>query len=192
MEYSLDNILSRAPSSRSPSISALTRQNTEGLNDHSIPPTLALPFGGTESVSNPFLTPIVTDHDKISIERDRAMATTPLLPPLMTGAIGKPPMVSSAAQSPHLISKLPLAVPASLLSISQDHDKWSDRLEHANFTISPAPYDLSAVSPETIAKFQNDWGASRCNYTKHLVRTGETTGRRARFTHSPKHTWAHG
>ncbi|KAM3469303.1 hypothetical protein MY8738_010135 [Beauveria namnaoensis] len=104
MEYSLDNILSRAPSSRSPSISALTRQNTEGLNDHSIPPTLALPFGGTESVSNPFLTPIVTDHDKISIERDRAMATTPLLPPLMTGAIGKPPMVSSAAQSPHLMS----------------------------------------------------------------------------------------
>ncbi|KAM0670899.1 hypothetical protein ACQRIU_001294 [Beauveria bassiana] len=80
------------------------KRRAEGLNDHSIPPTLALPFGGTESVSNPFLTPIVTDHDKISIERDRAMATTPLLPPLMTGAIGKPPMVSSATQSPHLMS----------------------------------------------------------------------------------------
>ncbi|OAA63137.1 hypothetical protein ISF_05013 [Cordyceps fumosorosea ARSEF 2679] len=231
MEYSLDNVLSRAPSSRSSSISALTRQNTEGLNDHSIPPTPALPFGSTESVNIPSLTPIVTDHDKTSIERDRAMATTPLLPPLMTGPIGKPPpqsplqsptvesvptppMVSSAAQSPHLMSapfmrsslssrpsiqslrnisnssELPLAVPAALPSILQEHDEWSDRLGHANFTISPSPYDLSAVNPETIAKFQSDWDAARCNYTKHLVRTGENYGQTSKIYALTEAKWA--
>ncbi|TQV95152.1 only proline and serine are matching in the corresponding protein [Cordyceps javanica] len=231
MEYSLGNVLSRAPSSRSSSISALARHNTDGNNEHSIPPTPALPFGSTDSVNVPSLTPIFTEHDKTSLQRDRAMATTPLLPPLMTDPLGKPPpqsplqsptiesaptplMLSSAAQSPPLTSAafarpslssrpsaqslrnissstdLPLPLPVSLPSILQEHDEWSDRLGHANFTISPAPYDLQTVNPDTIAKFSSDWDAARCNYTKHLVRTGENYGQTSKIYALTEAKWA--
>ncbi|KAJ6785653.1 hypothetical protein PWT90_09074 [Aphanocladium album] len=231
MEYSLDNVLSRAPSSRSSSISALARQNTEGINEHSIPPTPALPFGSTESVNVPSLTPVLTEDDRISIERDRAMATTPLLPPLMTGPLGRPPpesplqspmvestptppVLSSAAQSPPLMSaafarpplssrpsaqslrnvpnsaELPLPLSFPLPSILQEHDEWSDCLGHANFTIAPAPYDVEAVNPETIAKFQNDWDTARSNYTKHLVRTGENYGQTSKIYALTEAKWA--
>lgn len=231
MEYSLDNVLSRAPSSRSSSISALARQNTEGMTEHSFPPTPALPFGSTESVNVPALTPVLTEDDKMSIERDRAMATTPLLPPLMTGPLGRPPpqsplqsptvesaptppMLSSACQSPPLMSaafarpplssrpsaqslrnvsnstELPLPLPMPLPSILQEHDEWSDSLGHANFTIAPAPYDVEAVNPETIAKFQNDWDTARFNYTKHLVRTGENYGQTSNIYALTEAKWA--
>ncbi|KAJ4155083.1 hypothetical protein LMH87_000348 [Akanthomyces muscarius] len=231
MEYSLDNVLSRAPSSRSSSISARARHNTDGLDEHSIPPTPALPFGSTESVNIPSLTPVLTEDDKTSIEKDRAMATTPLLPPLMTGPLGKPPpesplqsptieaaptppMRSSAAQSPPIVSaafarpslssrpstqslrnvssstELPLPLPMTLHSILQEYDEWSDRLGHANFTISPAPYDVQAVNPETIAKFQNDWDTARLNYTKHLVRTGENYGQTSKIYALTEAKWA--
>lgn len=231
MEYTLDNVLSRAPSSRSSSISALTRHNTDGMNDYSIPPTPALPFGSTESVNIPSLTPILTEDDRISIERDRAMTTTPLLPPLMMSGLGKPPpesplqsptiefpptppALSSAAQSPALMSaafgrptlssrpsiqslrnvsnstELPLPLPTPLPLILQDHDEWSDRLGHANFTISPTPYDLEAINPETIGKFQSDWDAARDNYTTHLVRTGENYGQTSKIYALTEAKWA--
>ncbi|KAM3512088.1 hypothetical protein MY11210_004285 [Beauveria gryllotalpidicola] len=231
MEYSLDNVLSRAPSSRSSSISARARQNTEATHEHSIPPTPALPLGSTESVNVPSLTPVLTDDDKIDIQRDRALATTPLLPPLMTGPLGKPPpesplqspsvesaptppRLSFAPQSPPLTSasfvrpslssrpsvqslrnissstELSFPVPAPLPSILQEYDDWSDRLGHANFTISPAPYDLPAVNSETIAKFQNDWDTARCNYTKHLVRTGENYGQTSKIYGLTEAKWA--
>lgn len=230
MEYSLDNVLSRAPSSRSSSVSALARQTTD-LNDPSIPPTPALPFGSTESVNIAAATPIFTEDDKISIERDRAMTTTPLLPPLMTSPLGKPPpesplqsptiesaptppMPSSAAQSPPLMSsafarpplssrpstqslrnvsnstELPLPLSIPLPSILQEHDEWSDRLGHANFTISPAPYDVGVINPETVAKFQNDWDTARSNYTKHLVRTGENYGQTSKIYALTEAKWA--
>lgn len=231
MEYSLDNVLSRAPSSRSSSISVRARHNSEGGNEHSIPPTPALPFGSTESVNIPSLTPVLTEHDKTSIERDRAMATTPLLPPLMTGPLGKPPpesplqsptiesaptpsMPPSAAQSPPLMSaafarpplssrpsvqslhnisssaELPLPLPTPLPSILQEHDEWSDRLGHANFTIYPAPYDVQAINPESISKFQTDWDMARSNYTKHLVRTGENYGQTSKIYGLTEAKWA--
>lgn len=231
MEYSLDNVLSRAPSSRSSSVSARARHNTDGLDDHSIPPTPALPFSSTESVNIPSLTPVLTEDDKTSIEKDRAMATTPLLPPLMTGLLGKPPpesplqsptieaaptppMRTSAAQSPPIMSaafarpslssrpstqslrnvssstEMPLPLPMTLHSILQEYDEWSDRLGHANFTISPAPYDVQAVNPETIAKFQNDWDTARLNYTKHLVRTGENYGQTSKIYALTEAKWA--
>ncbi|KAF1733819.1 hypothetical protein CRV24_005349 [Beauveria bassiana] len=232
MEYNLDIVLSRAPSSRSSSISARARQNTEASHEHSIPPTPTLPFGSTESVNVPSLTPVLTDDDKIDIQRDRALATTPLLPPLMTGPLGKPPAegplqspsvesaptpprLSFAAQSPPLTSassfarpslssrpsvqslrnissstEMPFPVPAPLPSILQEYDEWSDRLGHANFTISPAPYDPPAVNPETIAKFQSDWDTARCNYTKHLVRTGENYGQTSKIYGLTEAKWA--
>jgi hypothetical protein len=72
----------------------------------------------------------------------------------------------------------------------QEHDDWSDRLGHANFTISPQPYELEAINPETIAKFGNDWDLARINYTKHLVRTGENYGQTSKIYAMTEAKWA--
>ncbi|KAK3196477.1 hypothetical protein K4F52_000359 [Lecanicillium sp. MT-2017a] len=230
-DYSLDNVLSRAPSSRSSSISAAAR-HADHLNDSSIPPTPALPqFGSSESV-NMQPPKELTEEDRAEIVRDRAMTGTPLLPPMMTVPAGTPPQesplqsptiesapsfpsaVPSAVQSPTLTpamftrpplssrpstqslrnvsssTELPPLLPLGLPSILQEHDEWSDRLGHANFTITPVPYELEIISPETVAKFQSDWDAARVNYTKHLVRTGENYGQTSKIYGLTEAKWA--
>lgn len=232
IDYSLDNVLSRAPSSRSSSVSAAARYNADHslLNDPSIPPTPALPqFGSSESV-NVQAPNELTEEDRAGIVRDRAMTATPLLPPMMAGPAGTPPQESplqsptiesapsfpsatpSGVQSPTLThamftrpplssrpstqslrnvsssTELPPQMP--LPSILQEHDEWSDRLGHANFTITPVPYELQIVNPESVAKFQSDWDTARLNYTKHLVRTGENYGQTSKIYGLTEAKWA--
>ncbi|KAL6852551.1 hypothetical protein ACO1O0_007097 [Amphichorda felina] len=82
--------------------------------------------------------------------------------------------------------ELPLPLPAIL----QEHDEWSDRLGHANFTITPQPYELDQVDAETVTKFRHDWEAARVNYTKHLVRTGENYGQTSKIYDLTEKKWA--
>ena len=87
-EPSLDQppSLSGAASSRSSSISAPSRRVPDRSNEPPLPTTPALSlYGSMESVALP-PPPIDIEqaNDRLSIERDRAMATTPLLPPLLT------------------------------------------------------------------------------------------------------------
>lgn len=229
-DLSLENVLSRAPSSRSSSISAAARYNPDRM---SIPPTPAVPqFGSAENIS---VQPVADEwsiaaEDRESIERDRAMATTPLLPPLMTALSTEAPtpsplqsptveetltftpaIQSPIVQSPTLAPAVPYSRPAlssrpSMASLRQvsnsaelpplafpglpDYDEWSDRLGHANFTITPAPYELTTVTPETVTKFCEDWDLAQVNYTKHLVRTGENYGQTSKIYGLTEAKWA--
>lgn len=157
-----------------------------------------------------------------NLERERALATTPLLPPLLTKLNSPPqesplqsptiaspalpseahtsPAVSTFFPRPSLSSKpsfssfrfggnscdLPHAPP----SLVQDHDEWSDRLGHANFTIMPQPYEPELMLPDTLGKFREDWELARCNYTKHLVRTGENYGQTSKIYGLTEAKWA--
>ncbi|KAK0382950.1 hypothetical protein NLU13_8866 [Sarocladium strictum] len=168
---------------------------------------------------------LMTAEERIDLERDRALATTPLLPPLMTMHLPEQPQ-ESPLQSPMVVSapfgtntevqtsptvstflsrpslsskpsfssfrfggsgtELPLALPL----IVQDHDEWSDRLGHANFTITPQPYDPEIVVPDTLTKFREDWEMAKVNYTKHLVRTGENYGQTSNIYALTEAKWA--
>jgi hypothetical protein len=158
-----------------------------------------------ESINSPTAIEIEEARSvRASIERDRALATTPLLPPLMTAPppeddLASPlelPAVapSSGVQSPALSTRpsnsslqqqTPLApmspeMPSPMHSMLPECDEWSDRLGHANFTIFPEPYQPSLVDLETLRKFLEDWDTARVSYTQHLLRTGEhygTTGK---------------
>ncbi|KAG5915820.1 hypothetical protein E4U42_007903 [Claviceps africana] len=168
----------------------------------------------------------LTAEDHSNLERDRSMATTPLLPPLAISALASPPRESplqspkierstamEAPLSPALVgagqsgrpplssrpsmsslrkmsssAELPLVLPTILQE--QEHDEWSDRLGHANFTISPQPYELDGFGPEAIAKFRSDWDLARVNYTKHLVRTGENYGQTSKIYVLTEAKWA--
>lgn len=57
-----------------------------------------------------------------------------------------------------------------------EHDVWSDRLGHANFTILPRPYLPTTTDRDALATLQADWDLAKLNYTKHLCRTGEHYG----------------
>jgi len=57
-----------------------------------------------------------------------------------------------------------------------EHDEWSDRLGHANFTIVPLPYRPTAIDLEALTSLRADWDLAKVNYTKHLCRTGEHYG----------------
>ncbi|KAG6021823.1 hypothetical protein E4U41_002393 [Claviceps citrina] len=166
----------------------------------------------------------LSPEDHSNLERDRSMATTPLLPPLAMSALALPPRESPLQSpkidtsptldgplSPSLVPPSPFACPPlstrpsvsslhkvssnaeppiGLPAILQEHDEWSDRLGHANFTISPQPYELESFEPEAIAKFRDDWDLARVNYTKHLVRTGENYGQTSKIYVLTEAKWA--
>jgi hypothetical protein len=217
-ERSLENVLSGAASSRSSSMSSPTRQFPVLLDDSSPMPPPAMPFyESTDSLD--MHAGEFSREERSGIERDRAMATTPLLPPLMTDPLGKPPLhlspsiaPSSAVTEVHLprvvptprqsisskpsisslrqvsiLTELPLPLPPSILL---DQDEWSDRLGHANFTITPMPYGIREITAVSVGKFCDDWDAARVAYTKHLVRTGEHYGQTSKIYGMTEAKWA--
>ncbi|KAI0469360.1 hypothetical protein F4859DRAFT_142925 [Xylaria cf. heliscus] len=196
---SMSRAASRAASSRSSSLSRTNQYLPDRLNEPPLPPTPALSFfESSDSITLPGPLDVEqADHVLSSIQRERAQATTPLLPPMMTSspvdyAATQPsplqsPTVASPLdeepQSPLMLSP-PLSTKPSISSFRQmmictdvppipDWDAWSDRLGHANFTISPAPYRPSAATLSSLRELRTNWETARVNYTKHLVRTGE-------------------
>ncbi|RSL56967.1 hypothetical protein CEP54_008547 [Fusarium duplospermum] len=216
-ELSLESVvLSGGPSSRSSSMSAPSRPQDRTPENTGLPTPAVSYYGSTESVNLPTSLPAPIDIEKAqahqersSLERERGLATTPLLPPLMTSPLSGPPPESplqSPTVAPHsatvdMPSPLPPSthfprpslstkpsvssfrvcpnspeLPLPLPSILQEHDEWSDRLGHANFTITPQPYQPEAVNLEALRQLRHDWDLARCNYMKHLIRTGENYG----------------
>ncbi|KAH6657610.1 hypothetical protein BKA67DRAFT_532809 [Truncatella angustata] len=196
--------LSRAASSRSSSLSASGHYQPDRTNEPPLPPTPALSFyESSDSIALPAAVDIekATHIDPTDIERDRALATTPLLPPFMNDALSAPvtaqasPLVSPKValfpefepQSPLVLSP-PLSTKPSVSSFSrvvmsgelpgmqEQDEKWCNLLGHANYTIQPAPYKPEMVNLDTLHQLRAAWVTARINYTKHLARTGEHYG----------------
>lgn len=104
-------------------------------------------------------------------------ATSPLVNP--TPPLSSKPSVSSFRPVPPMslssVTTPTTETPSPIPNILE-HDKWSDRLGHANFTIVPRPYQPAATNLEALSLLRVDWDLARVNYTKHLVRTGEHYG----------------
>ena len=62
------------------------------------------------------------------------------------------------------------------IKIGDPVDEWSHKLGHANFNIHPEPYLPESFDLEACRQLRANWDLARCNYTKHLVRTGEHYG----------------
>ncbi|KAJ5670296.1 uncharacterized protein N7477_005659 [Penicillium maclennaniae] len=60
--------------------------------------------------------------------------------------------------------------------LSDPNDEWASKLGHANFTIQPEPYRPVACDIDHFHQLRADWDVARCNFAKHLVRTGEHYG----------------
>ncbi|KOS18521.1 hypothetical protein ESCO_001421 [Escovopsis weberi] len=197
-------------SSRSSSVSSPGRRFPVILSDSSVSPSKSV-----ESLHARGAAVETVQDERARTECDRSMATTPLLPPMMTGSLRNlpqksplqsPSIASTSPASPQLqrssistepsrnslqqmpaLAELPFSLPPSIV---QEQDAWSDRLGHANFTIMPVPYELDSMTTEAVMKYRDDWDAARVNYTKHLVRTGENYGHTSKIYALTEAKWA--
>ncbi|KAI9872600.1 MAG: hypothetical protein M1830_001427 [Pleopsidium flavum] len=69
-------------------------------------------------------------------------------------------------------------------------DEWADKLGHANFNIYPQPYIPDVPDTEACKQMRADWDLARCNYMKHLVRTGEHYGVTSKIYKLTEEKWA--
>lgn len=65
---------------------------------------------------------------------------------------------------------------ATPFTFSDPNDEWANKLGHANFTIQPEPYVPASCDIEAFQRLCANWDVARCNFAKHLVRTGEHYG----------------
>ena len=74
--------------------------------------------------------------------------------------------------------------------IADANDEWANKLGHANFTVYPEPYMPECFDVEACRQLRANWDLARCNYTKHLVRTGEHYGVTSKTYKLTEEKWA--
>jgi len=115
--------------------------------------------------------------------------TTPQLPGLPSPPLSTKQSISSFHRSNrpgHLVpsSEIPPIV------IADSNDEWANKLGHANFRIYPEPYVPESFDLEACRQLRANWDLAWCNYTKHLVRTGEHYGVTSKTYKLTEEKWA--
>ncbi|KAJ9215782.1 hypothetical protein DTO166G4_2619 [Paecilomyces variotii] len=108
----------------------------------------------------------VTEESTMSPILDSRLASLPS-PPLSS----KPSMVSISRPRTNTMRTV-----SGDLIMADPNDEWAHKLGHANFTVQPEPYIPEICDLESFQQLRADWEVARCNYAKHLVRTGEHYG----------------
>lgn len=141
-----------------------------------LPPVMKdLPHLDNETtINSPLQSPSVANDglDSISGRTSTGAQTTPETLP-SSFASAHPSMSSISRQLALARTHAPDGAP---MIMSDSDDVWSSKLGHTNFTIQPEPYLPEVSSLETFEEFRANWELARCNYAKHLVRTGEHYG----------------
>ncbi|KAL3434745.1 hypothetical protein BDV09DRAFT_185650 [Aspergillus tetrazonus] len=138
-----------------------------------LPPLMGDDLENSVSViQSPLQSPSVADVSNASPDpnalRDR-LANLPS-PPLST----KPSIASFSRPRASTVRTVSGDVPP--LTLSDPNDEWAIQLGHANFTIQPEPYVPEVYDIESFRRLRSQWDLAQCNFTKHLVRTGEHYG----------------
>ncbi|CZT13108.1 hypothetical protein WAI453_005855 [Rhynchosporium graminicola] len=164
-----------------------------------LPPLMMDASANTKQIflQSPLQSPSVADthsnaHDPLSGSNTPIDAiATPQLPGMPSPPLSTRPSVSSFHRSTtsrpgHLVpsSEIPPIV------IADPNDEWSNKLGHANFTIYPEPYVPASFDLEACRQLRANWDLARCNYTKHLVRTGEHYGVTSKTYKLTEEKWA--
>ncbi|MCJ1398322.1 hypothetical protein MMC11_001520 [Xylographa trunciseda] len=131
-----------------------------------LPPVMARFQSGhsDEPVQSPLQSPKIVDSP--------SALEFPIFTPRVSGLPSPPLSTKPSVSSFHRRQLLPSGdIPPMLLADAQD--EWSTKLGHANFNIHPEPYVPEDFALSTCRQFRADWDTARCNYMKHLARTGE-------------------
>ncbi|KAI9852878.1 MAG: hypothetical protein M1838_004437 [Thelocarpon superellum] len=144
-----------------------------------LPPLMVLerPKGHDATpTQSPLQSPTVADGpEPFSLTPDpREVPCTPQTSGMPSPPLSTKPSMSSLRHraNAHLVPSH--EIPSIRLADPDDH--WARTLGHANFDIHPAPYAPDVFDVEACRQIRANWELARCNFTKHLVRTGEHYG----------------
>ncbi|KAL3472792.1 hypothetical protein BJX99DRAFT_209595 [Aspergillus californicus] len=161
----------------------IVKANQQESPDESVPQAttpLLPPFMGDETIyatdsriQSPLQSPSVADVSNTGNDAnafpDSRLAGIPS-PPLST----KPSIASFNRPRASTVRTISGDVPP--LTLSDPKDEWAIQLGHANFTIHPEPYVPEVYDIDSFRQLRSQWDLAQCNFTKHLVRTGEHYG----------------
>ncbi|KAJ5913550.1 hypothetical protein N7504_002433 [Penicillium tannophilum] len=162
----------------------ITRANSMGQDDNDNQATTPLlpPFMGEDPTSaiacrvqSPLQSPSVadvsvSDSPKYTVCSESRFAGIPS-PPLSSR-----PSIASMSRPRASTTSRTVSGEAAPFMLSDPNDEWANKLGHANFTIQPEPYEPTTCDLDSFHLFRADWDLARCNFAKHLVRTGEHYG----------------
>ena len=131
--------------------------------------------------------PTVADHD-CPFAAHSPVHTAPASG-LPSPPLSAKPSVSSFHRQRGLSQPQPLSDATPIL-MADNHDEWSLKLGHANFTIYPEPYLPTQSDLPACRKLRADWDLARCQYTKHVMRTGEHFGVTSKIYRLTEEKWA--
>lgn len=123
-------------------------------------------------VHSPLQSPSVADATD---ERLGTSITDLRSPDILTPPLSSKPSVASLTRPP-LVTRPTASGEATPFTLSDPNDEWANKLGHANFTIQPQPYVPEVRDLESFQQFRTQWEMARCNFARHLVRTGEHNG----------------
>lgn len=126
-------------------------------------------------VQSPLQSPSVAD---VSEPAHYAMTSDPRF--VAVTGIPSPPLSSKPSMAsisrPRASTVRTISGEPAPFVLTDPNDEWANKLGHANFNIQPEPYVPATCDLESFHQLRADWDIARCNFAKHLVRTGEHYG----------------
>ncbi|KAJ6079878.1 hypothetical protein N7467_009631 [Penicillium canescens] len=145
-----------------------------------------------QQATTPLLPPLLGDDSSNVVSRVQSPLQSPSVAdvsephhwnvtsdPRFMGILPSPPLSSKpsvASFNRPRTSTLRAVSGEAPLVLSDPNDEWAHKLGHANFTIQPEPYVPVIRDISNFQQLRADWDIARCNFAKHLVRTGEHYG----------------
>ncbi|KAI9773845.1 MAG: hypothetical protein M1840_006070 [Geoglossum simile] len=171
----------------------------DGIATTPLLPPLTIPGSNTpleSPIQSPLQSPTVAEpREPFSIVNTPANTPTsprtkecstvgrPLTPPLSTHA-------SISSFHRHRPGHLVPSNEIPPILIGDPCDPWADRLGHTNFNIQPEPYLPEVYDLAACKQIRTNWDLARCNFAKHLVRTGEHYGITSKTYRLTEEKWA--
>jgi hypothetical protein len=163
----------------------ITRANSLGQDDSDVQQAttpLLPPFMGDDPTSvaasrvqSPLQSPSVADVNELPL-----CNYTVTSDPRFMGVLPSPPLSSKPSVAsfnrPRTSTVRTVSGEVMPLVLSDPNDEWASKLGHANFNITPEPYVPVVCDIGNFQQVRADWDIARCNFAKHLVRTGEHYG----------------
>ncbi|KAI1836842.1 hypothetical protein DTO006G1_5772 [Penicillium roqueforti] len=133
------------------------------------------PMSNASRVQSPLQSPSVADASEAAYYTCNVTSDPRFMGNLPSPPLSSKPSVASFNR-PRASTVRTVSGDVTPLVLSDPNDEWANKLGHANFTIMPEPYEPVVCDLGHFQQLRGDWDIARCNFAKHLVRTGEHYG----------------
>ncbi|KAF7156867.1 hypothetical protein CNMCM5623_000712 [Aspergillus felis] len=162
----------------------IAKANSQCQDDSDAPQAttpLLPPFMGDEPLSltasrvqSPLQSPSVADVSEECLDNSMTFPD-PRLAGIPSPPLSSKPSVASFHR-PRASTMRTVSGEGPSFSLTDPTDEWATQLGHANFTVQPEPYVPEVYDLSSFRQLREHWDQAQCNFTKHLVRTGEHYG----------------